>query len=96
MLLPDHAQKSQSEINFMLEGYEDFREFDYFSLRCIEPPRAMRILYFMAWCSKQFHDPGFDTLFPDWGSDSFWAVEVDDLEKQLSIIHQDMEARMGY
>jgi Ser/Thr protein kinase RdoA (MazF antagonist) len=86
MLLPEHARDSRYQINLILEGYEDFREFDDFSLRLIEPLRAMRILYFLAWCSRQVHDPKFRHNFPNWGDDAFWQREIRDLTRQLEVI----------
>lgn len=94
LLLPDHAAKCRYEMTLLLSGYEDFREFDDRSLCLIEPLRAMRIIYFLAWCSRQKGDYKFRTLFPDWGSDRFWAREIKDLEQQLVIVQNDL-ARGG-
>jgi Ser/Thr protein kinase RdoA (MazF antagonist) len=86
MLLPDHAPKCRHEIACILEGYEEFRPFDPFSLRLIEPLRAMRMLYYLAWCSLQADDHSFRHRFRDWGSDAFWSREVAELRKQLDQI----------
>ena len=86
MLLPGHVHDARYQINLVLQGYEDFREFDDRSLALIEPLRIMRILYFLAWCSRQVGDANFDRNFPDWGSDAFWCKEVADLQRQLSVI----------
>jgi Ser/Thr protein kinase RdoA (MazF antagonist) len=86
MLLPDHAPNARRELNLILEGYEQFMEFDDYSLRLIEPLRVMRILYFLAWCSRQVDDYRFQSHFPDWGSDAFWQREINDLQEQLDII----------
>lgn len=88
MLLPDHPENCHREINLMLEGYEDFLEFDDRALRLVEALRAMRMLYYLAWCGKQKSDPNFDSKFPDWGNDSFWRQQVSDLERQLAIMRQ--------
>ncbi|MBU1170614.1 MAG: serine/threonine protein kinase [Proteobacteria bacterium] len=86
LLLPDYVHKARREMNLMLQGYEQFREFDDRTLRLIEPLRAMRIIYFLAWCSKQASDYKFKTLFPDWGGEMFWRNEIKDLEEQLAIM----------
>jgi Ser/Thr protein kinase RdoA (MazF antagonist) len=90
LLLPDHVTQCQYQIDLLVEGYEQFRTFDDASLRLIEPLRAMRIIYFLAWCSRQIDDFKFQTNFPDWGSDSFWRTEIADLNTQLKVI-QDTE-----
>lgn len=88
LLLHDYADKSRREINLILEGYEQFREFDDRSLRVIEPLRAMRMLHYLAWCSRQVNDRQFRQNFPDWGDAAFWQGEIADLRHQLQIISQ--------
>ena len=86
LILPDHAHNSKKELNAMLDGYEQFREFDYFSIKLIEPLRIMRMLYFLSWLAKQSKDKKFQHNFPHWGTDSYWRQEINDLCKQLDII----------
>jgi Ser/Thr protein kinase RdoA (MazF antagonist) len=82
LLLPERAVNAAREIDLILAGYEQFRRFDRRSLRCIEPLRAMRMIYFLAWCSRQIDDYHFRRNFPDWGSDRFWQREIQDLREQ--------------
>lgn len=86
MLLPDHAHKAQREIDLLLSGYKLFRTFDRSSLKLIEPLRAMRMIYFNAWCSIQVDDLQFRKNFPDWGSESFWQQEIYDLRQLLTLM----------
>ena len=86
LLLPDHLTQCQHEVDLLVEGYEQFRDFDDSMLRLIEPLRVMRIIYFLAWCSRQVDDFKFQSNFPDWGSDAFWRTEIGDLRTQLQII----------
>jgi len=86
MILPDHAGRSRREIDLLLSGYEQFREFDYSSLRLIEPLRFMRIIYFLAWRARQADDYDFRTNNPEWGSDNFWHKEILDLSHQFQVI----------
>ena len=89
LLLPDHVSKSVLEIELLLEGYEQFRRFDHASIWCIEPLRAMRMIYFLAWCSSQINDYRFRVNFPEWGTDSFWQREINDLAEQVSIAFEE-------
>ena len=86
LLLPGHAQDCRMEIELLLEGYRQFRDFDYSSIKLIEPLRAMRIIYFLSWCSRQIGDYKFEHHYPNWGSSSFWRKETADLRHQLAII----------
>lgn len=84
LLLPDRVDHCRREFNLLLEGYEQFRDFDDRTLWLVEPLRAMRMIYFLAWCSRQRQDYRFKTLFPDWGSENFWRAEMNDLTRQLA------------
>jgi Ser/Thr protein kinase RdoA (MazF antagonist) len=86
MLLPDQVERSRREIGLILEGYETFQEFDDRNLALIEPLRAMRMLYFLAWCSRQAHDPNFTVKFPDWATDAYWRQQGSDLRQQLDVL----------
>jgi Ser/Thr protein kinase RdoA (MazF antagonist) len=92
LLLPDRATKSEHEIGLFLSGYERFRRFNRQSLRCIEPLRAMRMIYFLAWCGRQMNDFVFKRNFPDWGSDNFWQKEINDLREQLGFVIDSADA----
>lgn len=89
LLLPGNANSSRHEINLILEGYEQFMEFDDHQLKLIEILRAMRIIYFLSWCSTQVDDFKFQTNFPDWGAEMFWEREIADLEHQYHAILND-------
>ncbi|VGO19265.1 serine/threonine protein kinase [Pontiella sulfatireligans] len=89
LLLPGHANTTRREISLMIEGYEQFMEFDDRQLRLVEILRAMRIIYFLSWCSTQVDDFKFQSNFPDWGSEIFWQREVADLEHQYHAILND-------
>ncbi|NOY75018.1 MAG: serine/threonine protein kinase [Kiritimatiellaeota bacterium] len=88
LLLPGHMTQCRNEIDLLLEGYERFRDFDDSTTRLIEPLRAMRMIYFLAWCARQSRDFKFQSDFPDWGSNVFWRTEIDDLRSQLVVIKE--------
>jgi Ser/Thr protein kinase RdoA (MazF antagonist) len=89
MLLPDRVEKSTIELNLIREGYETFRDLTDAELRLIEPLRAMRYIHYTAWCARQKADGGFNRLAPDWGSQSYWNREIDELKKQLVLIQRE-------
>jgi len=91
LLLPERAPKARAEIERFLEGYTQFREFDRTTLRCIEPLRAMRMVYFVAWRSRQAGDFLFRRTYPEWGSDSFWQRETNELWEQVGVVEEGLE-----
>lgn len=86
LLLPGRADDVRKETALLAEGYEDFRPFPWEQLRLIEPLRLMRMIHFIAWCSKQRNDRDFNTHFPNWGSRGWWIQEIEDLRDQVSEI----------
>lgn len=89
LLLPGSLSESRRELGLLVEGYEQFMPFDYTTSRLIEPLRAMRIIYFLAWCARQIDDFQFRHNFPDWGTDKFWEDEIRDLKNQLDEIKEE-------
>ncbi len=93
LLLPDRIANCPSEIGDLMRGYERFRSFDKAGLLAIESLRAMRMIYFLAWCSRQRDDFQFKTNFPEWGNDTFWQREINDLRTQQSEIRDAVSNR---
>ena len=91
LLLPDHYPKSKKYLNLLMSGYQQFRDVDFRSAVLIEGLRAMRMIYFTAWSAMQREDFQFQNKFPDWGTDSFWGREVNDLKIQYSNIMESLE-----
>jgi Ser/Thr protein kinase RdoA (MazF antagonist) len=91
LMLPDHYTRAKREIELIMSGYEEFREFDYSTLKLIEPLRFMRIIYYLAWCARQGDDLDFKRDHPDWGNENFWARELIDLRNQFQIIMEHKE-----
>ncbi len=86
MLLPGRLEDAREEMEQLLEGYETFRSFDRRTLALIEPLRAMRMTYYLAWCAQQAKDVSFLHHHPGWGSHPFWSKELTELEEQLRVI----------
>jgi len=95
MLLPGRPAESQVELDQLIDGYETFRAFDRRSLRLVEPLRAMRMTYYLAWCARQARDVSFRQNHPDWGTHAFWAKELGELETQLDVIRADLSDWVG-
>ena len=95
MLLPGRLADTREELALLLEGYETFRAFDRRSLRLVEPLRAMRMTYYLAWCARQTHDASFLQNHPDWGTHAFWAKELTELEIQLDVIREELAGGAG-
>lgn len=81
MLLSYNEETLTDEKDAFIEGYQMFREFPFHQLDWIEALRGLRIIMYAGWIAKRWEDPSFPKLFPDFGNFSYWAEEVEALEK---------------
>lgn len=69
------------ELDEMLAGYTEIRDFDESQIQLFEPLRGLRIIHYAKWIAARWTDPSFPRLFPDFESYSYWAQETEQLEK---------------
>ncbi len=93
LLLPDHAAQCRRELGLLVEGYEAFLPFDRRELSLVEGLRFMRMVYFLAWRSRQRNDRWFRESFPEWGGKGFWTAELEDLRDQAELVSGEGEGR---
>ncbi|HSX62383.1 MAG TPA: serine/threonine protein kinase [Tahibacter sp.] len=74
MLAPDARA-----LDLLLEGYAEFRDFDYAELSLIEPLRVLRQVHWAGWIAQRWHDPAFPQGFPFAGEARWWEQHVQDL-----------------
>lgn len=84
MFLPDTLDKSCQELEWFLEGYETFRQFNHAELKLIPALQAMRQIHYAAWCAVQSKDPDFAEHFPHFGTPSYWNELLRDLQKLIN------------
>lgn len=85
MLITDTTNNHQ--LNKILQGYEEFCEFDDRELVLIEPLRAMRMLHYSAWLARRWQDPSFQHNFPWFNENRYWEEQVLSLKEQLAEIN---------
>jgi len=83
LLTPGRDAEGVRQRDVLLEGYTTMRPFDRTTLSLVEPLRALRYLHYAAWVTRRWHDPSFPRAFPQYGTASYWAELVADLEDQL-------------
>ena len=78
----DHATMAQ-QLNTLLEGYEQFSQFDDRERALIEPLRTLRMLRHSAWLAARWDDPTFPLNFPFFGSAAYWSQQTAQLREQV-------------
>lgn len=86
-MLVSRDASGRADMEYILEGYRQFREFDTNWLNLIEPLRAMRFVHYSAWIARRIKDPAFPNAFPHFNERDYWTQELIDLRDQLSLIH---------
>jgi Ser/Thr protein kinase RdoA (MazF antagonist) len=86
LLTPGRDENAQEIRHWLLEGYEQMRDFPWNELPLVEALRTLRYLHFSAWISKRFDDPSFKLTFPHFGSDEYWSEQIGDLYEQIEIM----------
>lgn len=81
LLSGDRAQRT-GQLSGLLDGYEQFRDFDRRELALIEPLRTLRLLHYSAWLARRWQDPIFPITFPWFGSSDYWKGQIQMLQDQ--------------
>jgi len=78
--------RDEQQLEALLAGYEQMRQFDRSTLRLIEPLRTLRFIHFSAWIARRWKDPAFQRVFTSWGTQAYWVEQIADLRDQLEIM----------
>ena len=88
LLSGDRSQRSR-QLGAIVDGYEQFREFDRRELALIEPLRTLRLIHYSAWLARRWSDPTFPINFPWFGSSDYWQGQVQMLEEQIEAMQEE-------
>lgn len=83
MLLSGERAQQTQQLAFVLDGYEQLRDFDRRELALIEPLRTLRLIHYSAWLARRQSDPAFQHNFPWFGTLAYWQEQVRILQEQI-------------
>lgn len=86
MLLSGDRQQKSVQLEAILEGYEEFCEFDLRELHLVEGLRTLRLMYYAAWLARRWEDPAFPQAFPWFNTERYWGEHILELREQLGIL----------
>ena len=95
MMLSGSPSEQQRQWGEILEGYQQFADFDLRELTLIEPLRALRMLHHAAWVAHRWSDPAFPRAFPWIGEPRYWEGYLQDLLEQIEAIDDPPLFRSG-
>ena len=82
MLLSGEPAEMVKLLSEILEGYEEFFDFDRRQLALIEPLRTLRLLHYSAWLARRWQDPAFPMAFPWFNTVKYWEEQILTLREQ--------------
>ena len=88
MMLTGDRQQQILQLDTLLEGYQEFADFDPRQLVLIEPLRALRMVHYNAWLAKRWHDPAFQMNFPWFGDLKYWEQQTLAFKEQLAALDE--------
>ena len=88
MLLSGDRGSMTRQLAAVLDGYEQFMDFDWRELRLVEPLRTLRIIKHSAWIARRWSDPAFPIAFPWFESPKYWAEQTTRLRQQVEAMSQ--------
>ncbi len=88
MMLNGDRQEQLVQLDILLEGYQEFCDFNNTQLKLIEPLRGLRLVHYMSWLAKRWHDPAFPVAFPWFNDAKYWEGQVLAIKEQLSALEE--------
>jgi len=84
----DTTADKQLQLHTVLDGYQEFHDFDYREIHLIEALRTLRMIHYSGWLAKRWDDPAFPLAFPWFNSLNYWKQQLHHLQDQLEILEQ--------
>ena len=88
MLLSGDIIEQNVQLDWILEEYTEFRDFDYREISLIEPLRTLRLIGYAGWMAKRWSDPAFPLAFPWFNSQAYWEKHILELREQLAALQE--------
>jgi Ser/Thr protein kinase RdoA (MazF antagonist) len=89
MMLAGERHERLSQLAELVDGYQEFHDFDSRELPLIEGLRSLRLMHYSAWLARRWDDPAFPMSFPWFGSERYWGEQILILREQLSAMDEE-------
>jgi Ser/Thr protein kinase RdoA (MazF antagonist) len=88
MFLSGDRDEQTPQLATLLDGYQEFRNFDARELNLIEALRTLRIMHYSAWLARRWEDPAFKLAFPWFNSPRYWDEHILSLREQAALMEE--------
>lgn len=94
MLLCGDRSNQTAQLSEIIEGYNEFFDFNLRELQLIEALRTLRILHYSAWLARRWEDPAFPRAFPWFNTPRYWSEHILELREQFAALQEPALALM--
>lgn len=88
MMLSGERDQQQGQLAELVDGYNEFHDFDPRQLPLIESLRSLRLIHYSAWLARRWSDPAFPRHFPWFASERYWADQILTLREQRAALDE--------
>jgi Ser/Thr protein kinase RdoA (MazF antagonist) len=88
MLIAGDRREMTGQLADIVDGYEQFRDFDRRELVLIEPLRTLRLIHYAAWLARRWDDPAFPAAFPWFNTQRYWQDRILELREQVAAMEE--------
>jgi len=88
MLLSGDRESMTQQLGDVLDGYEDFADFDRAELHLVEALRTLRLMHYAAWIARRWDDPAFPAAFPWFNTQRYWQDRILELREQVAAMQE--------
>lgn len=88
MLLNGDKAEQRMQLETIIEAYEEFSPFNLDEIALIEPLRAMRYVYYLAWIIRRWDDPAFPRNFPWLTGEDYWRSQTTTFIEQVKVLQE--------
>jgi Ser/Thr protein kinase RdoA (MazF antagonist) len=89
MMLAGERHERLSQLAELIEGYQEFHDFNPRELVLIEGFRALRLMHYSAWLARRWDDPAFPMSFPWFGTERYWGEQILTLREQIAALDEE-------
>ncbi len=89
LLLSGDRHQKTAQLSEIVEGYNEFFDFEPSQLILVEALRTLRIMNYSAWLAKRWDDPAFPHHFPWFNTERYWAEHILELREQLAALDEE-------
>jgi Ser/Thr protein kinase RdoA (MazF antagonist) len=90
LLGTEGVQDGKSPLDYLLDGYNEFRRMPDGSHHLIEPLRTLRMIYYPGWIAQRWeHDRLFRDVFSFFQDAGYWEKLLNDMEDQNALLEEE-------